>query len=632
MADFGLGTVGGEVLSGIAPTLIKRLGVGWTKVTWPFAEDEYRKRVVNMLIKTRLLGNAHDIDIENVFTDAFFLPEPSATRRYQSENPEAIGPDELSTLSDAKRLSADAVAAQEMRLYILGTPGSGKSTFLKHIAILAAKRRIPGLPIFIPMKEWADSKTDLMDFAAHQFDFCGFPDAKPVVEALLAAGSVILLLDGLDEVPETDGIRSRTIQTVVELSRKYPSTKIFLTCRTATNEHSFSHFRYVEMADFTDEQQVTFVRKWHGAKIESLDRFLKEFQRPSSEGLRDIARKPLLLALMCIAFDMLQGFPRNKSSLYEEATDVLLTKWDASRSIVRESYGIIGLTRKKQFLGQLALQTFRKRQYAFNEIQVESVLQNFLKRIPIAEQTEEIGIEKLFRSLESSHGILVERSSKLFSFSHLSVHEYFAALGLSYEVSSGRQWSELLPMQEVFSDRWREVAVNIAGMIGDADNFLRHIQMSIDECLLQRPRVKALVSSVAILARDTQAMHALGRDHVDYLKRASTYQPTQPFYPSDGLSRMVNGLELILLKLMTQQKKITPNERSEFGEGWARITALREILSYKHGVELRIGPFGDYATFEEELMYYLATQDLYLAILDVCLVQDRVAARRRILN
>jgi predicted NACHT family NTPase len=56
------------------------------------------------------------------------------------------------------------------RLFILGKPGAGKTTFLRYITVQCARENIDKLPIFVGLKEWADSGLDLMAFLATQFD------------------------------------------------------------------------------------------------------------------------------------------------------------------------------------------------------------------------------------------------------------------------------------------------------------------------------------------------------------------------------------------------------------------------------------------------------------------------------
>jgi predicted NACHT family NTPase len=92
------------------------------------------------------------------------------------------------------------VAIEEKRFYLLGQPGSGKTTFLKYLTLQACAGKISKTPIFVSLKEWSDSKLTLLEFITEQFDICQFPDAESFISNLLKNGKAFLLFDGLDEV------------------------------------------------------------------------------------------------------------------------------------------------------------------------------------------------------------------------------------------------------------------------------------------------------------------------------------------------------------------------------------------------------------------------------------------------
>ena len=48
-------------------------------------------------------------------------------------------------------------------LFILGKPGAGKTTVLKHLALQAAQGHFDKIPIFVTLKDWADSKDEEND-------------------------------------------------------------------------------------------------------------------------------------------------------------------------------------------------------------------------------------------------------------------------------------------------------------------------------------------------------------------------------------------------------------------------------------------------------------------------------------
>lgn len=623
----------GGLFSAIGMPLARSLGGQWKRVQWEFAETKYRERVRRNLSRTRLLGAAEEVDIESLFTDVSFVPESSASRRFSAA---AMSFTDFSDLVDRRKAERfDALEALKRcdRLYILGTPGAGKTTFLKHVAVAAAAGRIPGLPIFIALKDWADSGKDFMAFATHEFNVCGFSDATPVIEALLASGDALLLFDGLDEVNTANGSRGTIVKALVELERKYPDSRILLTCRTSANDHSFSRFKYVEIADFLPPQQTTFVGKWFASDPPRAAQFLERFGDDTSRTLRELGRKPLFLAFLCLAFDQTLDFPRTKSALHAEAVDVLLNKWDASRSIQRDNYGLKGAQRKKQFLAQLAQRSFELDRYAFTETMLASVLAHFLERMPGVDQNAEIDAATLARSLEAAHGILVERAVGLFAFSHLSIHEYFAALGLVNLVASGASWPTLVPHDALYTPRWREVLLHVGSALHDGETFLAFLLQSAQEHIDRSPQTARLLAHVTRVAAEDTLFEQFAVNPVRWLQRHSEYGNSfcEDFYPSTHLSNAITRLErsvLYLLKLHRDNGRPLPASLVAL---WRRLEVLRETVAFKHGLALVLGMVVDPDGLDEHLAHCVDGQDVLLILLDDILVAQRDKARDRIL-
>ena len=108
---------------------------------------------------------------------------------------------------------------QNHRLVILGDPGSGKSTLLKYLALTFAegealvhnrlKLNETRLPILIPISAYAlglrhSPEFTLIDFLPQHFESLGLPNLGSLFEQALDAGEAIVLLDGLDEVLDTE--------------------------------------------------------------------------------------------------------------------------------------------------------------------------------------------------------------------------------------------------------------------------------------------------------------------------------------------------------------------------------------------------------------------------------------------
>jgi len=186
----------------------------------------------------------------------------------------------------------------------------------------ACNGKIDRTPIFVSLKEWADSGIgDIVDFIAFQFEVCSFPDARAFLEKILEIQSdaPLIMFDGLDEVNQEGNLRASIIQKLTTFSKKYKFTQIIITCRIAAVEYSFEQFDYLEIADFDERQIQLFAKNWYQGNQANLKKFLKEINKPENSGIKELARTPLLLALICLTFDETLTLPERRVELYRDS-------------------------------------------------------------------------------------------------------------------------------------------------------------------------------------------------------------------------------------------------------------------------------------------------------------------------
>ena len=460
----------------------------WEKFRWNDAAAAYKRKIKKLYGTMQIMGMNQAVPLDNIFTDAYMLDKPTALGRFSIEQMLA-GLD--TSPQRAERINGLRLVNEKGNLFILGKPGAGKTTFLKYVAVRCAEQTINKVPIFVSLKEWTDSNVDLLSFIVQRFDICGFPAAQSFVEELLKSGSAIVLFDGLDEVSTEGGARDKEARAITNFVEKYDRAQCLITCRIAANDYSFQPFSYVEIADFNEKQIRTFVSNWFRkdgqTDRDTCDKFLTEFARKENKALRELARTPLLLTLLCLAFDETLDFPQRRVEIYEEALDALLKKWDATRRIRRDNpYRKLSLGHKENMLAYIAAETFEKNKHFVQQSELEALIMDYVINVPPHDTTDVADSEAILKAIEAHHGIFVERAREVYSFAHLTFQEYFTAKYIVANAAKGSLTD--LVNKHCSEDRWREVFLLTTSLLPDASQFLTTFRNNLDEFI--RPNKK----------------------------------------------------------------------------------------------------------------------------------------------
>ncbi|MEO8355535.1 MAG: NACHT domain-containing protein [Chloroflexota bacterium] len=473
------------------------------------------------------------VSLEGIYTDVFTLDKIAAFRRFDIQSffdekddkknkkdwnkkerakKERKSQFQFPSLSPSlKRKNAFEVISKISKLFILGKPGAGKTTLLKFIALKSSEGKINRIPIFISLKEWSDSGLDLNTFIVKQFEICSFPESRLFIETILNDGKSIVLFDGLDEVNQENQQRIKLVTSLKNFIDQYDKNQFLITCRIAASDYSFENFSYVEIADFNADQIKTFAGKWFSKNPTKKNKFLTEIESKDNEGLKELASIPLLLTLLCLAFDETMAFPQRRVEIYEEAIEALLKKWDTSRNIKRDDiYRKLSLGRKRQLLARIAAETFENSEYFIHQERLANKIGEYLSNLPPSDTREDIDGQIVLKSLEAQHGLLVERAWKIYSFSHLTFHEYFTAKYIAENSTTGTLHGLATHIED---NRWREVLLLTTSLLDNADSFFEILTRSIHRKASQHESLSALLSSSDLKTIDNHAL-------IDYPSRA----------------------------------------------------------------------------------------------------------------
>ncbi|HEY9596382.1 MAG TPA: NACHT domain-containing NTPase, partial [Cyanophyceae cyanobacterium] len=482
----------------------------------------YSGRIQDQCGTLRLLDISRPVALDDLYVEVNILEEITSQQWLELSDLQGVQSEEFDRLN-LRRVRAEGVVGLKAverytKLMVLGKPGAGNTTFLQSLAVHCnqGEFQVERVPIFIRLNHFAEDALDksninLLNYIQQEFSYCDI--SKQEVEVLLNSGRGLILLDGLDEVPEIAS--AQVIQQIRQLAQQYYKNQIIITCRIAAKDYRFQGFAEVEIADFTPQQIENFVKKWFvavaqnspelGFKKASL--FLEQMALPENQQIRELATTPILLNLICLVFQAKGNFPTQRSELYKQGLDLLLIRWDEARGIRRdEIYRNLSLSHKLQLLSQLALSTFEQGHYFFAESTLQQIITDYLYRLQ-KQQADLSTLEEdsiaLMKSMEAQHGILVERAREIYSFSHLTFQEYLTARAIAF----GSELSLQQLARHLTEKRWREVFLLTAQMSLNADRLLHLMQRQINAFTFQKSSAESENNDNSVLNDLDSGLH-----------------------------------------------------------------------------------------------------------------------------
>ncbi len=484
---------GGKAAKWMGITLtedIRQLFFNASKQYW----ENYEKR--HCLLK--VLGMREPVRLESIYTEVQFLDDrdilnftsvdslekafrKTAQRSYQRQD-------------NSKQAGLQA-AKDKQYLMVLGSPGSGKSTFLRRIGLEAFKGSKGNYqhdcwPVFVELKRFNNSEISLEKFIVEEFKTCRFPTPEAQTEKLLKEGKLLILLDGLDEVP-TKNLDAAVTQ-IQDFVDRHHQNRFIISCRTAAYRSGFRRFSDVTVAEFDDDQIEGFINNWFGSEPDKQAGTAKKcweiLQKEENQAAKELGQTPLLLTFLCLVYDRSQNFPDNPSVLYRKALRILLEEWASEKRILRdEIYSGLHTELQEILLSEIAHKGFQADRLFFEEREIIQDIKGFLAGNCNAPQN--LDGKAVLNAIAVQQGILVERAEDIYSFSHLTLQEYLTA----QYIDDNRQVEQLVT-QHLTDKRWKEVFLLVAGLMrGGADELLLQMEKQA-QTLIDTPKLKALLN------------------------------------------------------------------------------------------------------------------------------------------
>ncbi len=341
--------------------------------------ERYLKLMVSEWRTLRLVGidpKAGDAEVGTPMTleQVHVGLDTRSTKPRKESDDEAAEP--LDWRGEQSPLSAVEALAQapEGHMVLLGQPGSGKSTFARHLALRLAQAWLnpkefdfetylpdwtgPALlPVFVSLGRLVRSlPPDAGDGASLMIetfikentetekhkDLSGY--GPYLIEEMNHHGALVFF-DGLDEVPAAQ--RKRIKQALTNFAAIHDKCRVIVTCRT----HSYRSDRnwqldwpaVHELAPFDRDKITAFIDAWY----RTLEQFdpgrsadyarkavkLKSALDPADpRQLAELAETPLLLTVMAIVHTNKDELPDSRVEVYKECVDILLLRWHTERT------------------------------------------------------------------------------------------------------------------------------------------------------------------------------------------------------------------------------------------------------------------------------------------------------------
>ncbi|MCY6489471.1 TIR domain-containing protein [Leptolyngbya sp. GGD] len=453
-----------------------------------------RHKMISQYNSIRLL-NQTEITVDQLYVDVWLLKRPTQTLQPGSKMWELfdLRNDRLGLGDRNFRDDGMKVANQNNRLLILGKPGAGKTTFLKHLAVDCSKERFQSdlIPVLIELRRIRSTKWKLLDAISQQLEL-----SPQQTEKLLEQGQLLILMDGLDEVPSSS-FRGNVQRQVRDIAKepKHAGNRFILTCRTQVITGEMPQgFTAVEVADFNPEQVQRFVENWFCASGLEENEVGQQWQTFAGEinknpSLKELTVTPVLLSLMCWVFEDTGELPAQAASLYDQGINLLLERWNDRKEIPEwemgnKVYRALTLEQKKQLLTEIAAWKFENpKNFVLFEQKV--LMQQIVELLKLDNLRDG---EAVLRAIEAQHGLLVERADQLWSFSHLTFQEHFTV-----------QWLNQLPLEHLASKiadlQWQEVVKQLVRS-QSSDKLLKLIKQAVDYSVSQDAKLQNFLTWV----------------------------------------------------------------------------------------------------------------------------------------
>jgi len=369
------------------------------------------------------------------------------------------------------------------RILLIGDPGTGKSTLLSAYGSGILQRRSQSgrsdlkfiaqskeIPILVKLRQFAphaDGQASLAKYLAGELlqRQARVSGAREFMYRLLKDHRCLLLLDGLDEVPDK---RYQTVRDAIaefinddEPSLPTCQARVILTCRRQNflriqtdwiptfcdRSHVLAPLRDADIFSFLIKRQRDFVSP------RTPDAF---FASIKNSGTVDLHRVPLILTISLGLYLQLAAYeiPRSIAKFYEAMINELLIRHDF-RGDQTGSTNRYNAEDKFRFLREFAF-TMAQRPDRFEDFTFEEITSFAGTMVPKMSYVRARETDEFVKEIIDRSGLLTRISDEdYYIFAHRSIQEYLIAIKLQRDPPEGARFL----LQRAVDSSWRQVAL-----------------------------------------------------------------------------------------------------------------------------------------------------------------------------
>jgi hypothetical protein len=345
------------------------------------------------------------------------------------------------------------------RLLIVGEPGAGKTSLLRHLALAmiadeedssSEESALDRLPVYISLRQWT-SPRDIYSALQNTIAAAGGEWVASNLRELAKQGTLVLLLDGLDEVDESS--RQKVVQWLVQFGRSYPRTQIIVTTRPHAEGALIRDFTPVTIKPFDSARVRDFAyRRLYRGK--SWRQFVSCYRE--CHDMQHVLGNPLLLSIATYLYRRSDLVPQNSAQLIKDFVTALTDTWDSSRGVKRHYDRELTPERVRNALGRLAFQCLVQGRNAFTTGDATSWLDS---------RAGDAASRAYLERLREITGLLCMTQADTWTFSHRVFMDYFAA---NYAVDRAEGVYDLFS-KHAEDMTWARTWSHAAGLTSDPD-------------------------------------------------------------------------------------------------------------------------------------------------------------------